>query len=667
MGKIQLLTETVASRIAAGEVVERPASIVKELLENAIDAHATAIAVSIAEGGVREIRVSDNGEGIVAEDMPLTIVKHATSKIFTLEDLEHINSMGFRGEALASIAAVSMLTIKSRPAGSAYGNELYARGGKVEYIRKAGLADGTTVIVENLFYNMPARLKFLKKPGAETALISDMIARLILANPQISFRYTASDKVIYHSPGNGSLVDAIYSVYGFEMKQALIPVDFRFNQIYLQGFIGTPSNVFKTQKHGTLLVNGRYIKNMFVQRTIQRAYGERLLKNNYPFYVLNLMLPTEDVDVNVHPNKLAVHFRDENELEYVLVNAVEQALYTAQKPPVLSLQNTQPEKGKINKVFSIAAMEESTVKLQNLDKEKSALSELKPKQEEQQSKKLAEPLFSNKIKEVALKPTTISPEDSQQIDEILRIASEVDLKKQPLSMHEAPAYLQKDTLKEFDMAFAHIQKKEEEIRRIKGQKQTLDMFTDRVDFKIVGVAFNTYIIIECQNTLYLIDQHAAHERKIYDGLMQNILKRPISQQLLSPMRIEITASERFLLMENLEIISAMGFSFQKIEETFCEITAYPQILGDANIRQTLQDMIGNLEMGDTSIQVRKDKIAKGACKRAIKAGMQMAEADIRALVEEILQSETIPHCPHGRPLAIALTKIQLEDGFKRRV
>ena len=663
MGKIQLLNETVASRIAAGEVVERPASIVKELLENAIDAHATAISVSITEGGVREIRVSDNGEGIAAEDMPLTIVKHATSKIFTLEDLEHINSMGFRGEALASIAAVSMLTIKSRQADSTYGSELYARGGKVEYIRKAGLADGTTVIVENLFYNTPARLKFLKKPGAEASLISDIIARLILANPQISFRYTVSNKVIYHSPGNGKLIDAIYSVYGFEMKQALIPVDFRFNQIYLQGFIGEPSNTFKTQKYGTLLVNNRYVKNIFVQRAIQRAYGERLLKNSYPFYVLNLVMPTEDVDVNVHPNKLAVHFRDENELEYVLVNAVEQALRTAQKPPILSLEKEEAKKKDERKDKDI---EESPFTVEQGDKSIRSFGDIPRPQHEHNNINSHIGMEQQRVHNSSAKPM-ISSKENQQIDEILRIASEVDLKKQPLSLHEAPVYVSDDTLKEFDMTFARIKKKEEELQKKEEKKQALDMFADRVDFKIIGVAFNTYIIIECGNTLYLIDQHAAHERKIYDGLMHNIAERPISQYLLSPIRVEITAAERFLLLDNLEIISAMGFSFERIEETFCEIIAYPQILGDTDIRQTLQDMIGNLEMGDTSIQVRKDKIAKGACKRAIKAGMQMSESDIRDLVETILQSNTIPHCPHGRPLAIALTKIQLEDGFKRRV
>ncbi len=666
MGKIQLLSEAVASRIAAGEVVERPASIIKELLENAVDAHATAIAISILEGGIREIRVSDNGEGIASEDMPLCIVKHATSKIFTLEDLNHINSMGFRGEALASIAAVSMLTIKSRTANSEYGNELYVRGGKVEYIRQAGLADGTTVIVENLFYNTPARLKFLKKPAAETALISDIVARLILANPQISFRYTVSDKVIFHSPGNGSLADAISSIYGFNIQKFLIPINTQFNQIFMKGYIGAPTLTYKTQKYATLLINGRYIKNSFVQNVILRAYGERLMKHNFPFYVLQLTLPAEDIDVNVHPNKLSVHFRDENELEYILVNTIDEALRTTKYSPALSLKHQEKkrstpsalnknniieevgnaEKGDTNAVLNCHHDNFSEICDQDITKVTSSISFLNNS--------------ATDVEDIEL---------SHKIDDILNIASSIELKKKnPLSLHDASIY-QKNNLQDFDLDLSSIQQKKEEERQqsIQPVRSLQDAFAEQLDFKILGVAFDTYIIIECGETLYLIDQHAAHERKIYDTLMQNLSQHPISQNLLTPIRIEITPTERFLLQENLDIITAMGFTFQTIEENYCEVNAYPQVLGDVDIRQSMQDMISSLEGRESSIQVRKDKIAKGACKRAIKAGMRMSEQDIRSLVMTILSTDIIPHCPHGRPLAIALTKKELEDGFKRRV
>lgn len=700
MGKIQILNETVASRIAAGEVVERPASIVKELLENSIDAHATAIAISIEEGGVREIRVSDNGEGIAPEDMPLTVVKHATSKIFTLEDLEHIHSMGFRGEALASIAAVSMLTIKSRTKNAAFGSELYARGGRVESLRQAGLPDGTTVLVENLFYNTPARLKFLKKPGAEAALISDMVARLILANPQISFRYTAGGKVVYHSPGNGKLEDAIYSVYGFSMKNALIPVDFRLNQTYLRGYIGAPFQAYKTQKHGTLLVNGRYVKNSLVQRSVMRAYGERLLKNNYPFYVLQLTLPAEEVDVNVHPNKLAVHFRDENEVEYVLISALEQALRSTYRPPALELppqkevppaaeKAENPPPPKPWAAPSLPEREESESEETELTPQQrgantrryAAEQEVAARHAEEEAERMP-PLFAPPQPEaeaVQRTDSVLDPALSERIDEILQYAQDAALQTaQPLSLHESggtlpieaaldrsPPVAEETAAQAFGQSLSQVENRRASIAS--KAEQAPDIFRGRVDFRIVGVAFETYLIIEYASTLYLIDQHAAHERKIYDELMAGISKRLVTQHLLTPLRMEITPAEAQLLEENRSLLSDMGFCLARIDLHSCTVTAYPQILGDTDIRQTFQDMLGNLDRGEGSQQVRREKIAKGACKRAIKGGMRMSEADIRELVETSLMQGKIPHCPHGRPVAITLTRTQLEEGFKRRV
>ena len=678
MGKIQLLSETVASRIAAGEVVERPASVVKELLENAIDAHASTILISIAEGGIREIRVTDNGDGISAEDMPLSIVKHATSKIFTLDDLEHINSMGFRGEALASIAAVSMLTIKSRTKNSEFGSELYVKGGKLEYIRKAGLADGTTVIVENLFYNTPARLKFLKKPGAEAALISDMIARLIIANPHISFRYTVSGKVVYHSPGNGSLEDAIYSVYGFDMKQSLLPVDFQFNQMYLKGYVGLPAKTFKTQKYGTLLVNGRYVKNALVQRAVLRAYGERLLKGNFPFYVLNLTLPSDHVDVNVHPNKLAVHFRDENELEYVVLNAVEQVLHQTQRPPEFTLTRQTPA------LHSEQVLSHNSLKSVYTPEIRTNASIAAEEKENRKEKAFVKPSFSfgmlpvtqpvstSAVSKSTEKNQLSEEERAKRIDEILAKAAKSDeQRKKSLAMHESQAFAA-DTqeLQKFDLTLRNIriaEQKSEEIKAFTETPSLESIFRAHIDFKIIGVAFDAYIIIESGNSLYLIDQHAAHERKLYDTLLQNIAEKPISQPLLAPVRAELMPTEKVLLENNLDIIRGMGFSFDAITDTYCDISAYPQILGEINLRQAMQDMIEALEDGEVSFQIRKDKIAKGACKRAIKAGMKMSEPDIRELITSVLRDDRIPHCPHGRPIVIKLTKTQLEDSFKRRV
>ncbi|MBQ6003685.1 MAG: DNA mismatch repair endonuclease MutL [Clostridia bacterium] len=631
MAKIQLLNENVSSRIAAGEVVERPASVVKELVENSIDAGAKNISVSVTEGGLRSITVSDNGEGMSREDLPLSVLKHATSKIYTLQDLEHINSMGFRGEALSSIAAVSMVEIRTKTPDDELGTILVNKGGRTESIKDAGLSDGTTVTVENLFFNTPARKKFMRKPSLETAYINDILSKLVLSHPDISFRFTSDGKVQLQSPGNGVLRDAVYSIYGTELKDQLIDIDYSFNSIFVRGVIGLPSLTYRTMRHGTLFINSRYVKNDFVFLNIKKAYGERLMKHNFPFYVLNIIMPPEDVDVNVHPTKMAVDFRDKNEIEYVITNAVGNALNKNEYAKEISFSSSYRKKEE-------KAPTENSAFIRRYDGKT-------------EDKSASEQTHNPNTKPAARDKYRPDPKKYENIETIINLSKEIsDRGREEEDISDQPP---------LNEAF-NIPTNTET-----GSKPVQSLFSDDISFRVAGTIFKTYIVVECPpDTVYLIDQHAAHERKIYDELMKSVLEKKVSQRLLSPIRFEVSAEERYLILENMDVIKDMGFDFSDEGEGYFDLIEYPQVLGQENIRQTFQDMIKQMDEGG-SFEIRKDKIAKGACKRAIKGGMDISEADIKELILTIRKTGTIPHCPHGRPLSIALTRSELEKTFGR--
>lgn len=652
MGKIQMLSDAVTARIAAGEVVERPASIVKECVENAVDAGATAISIRIEEGGIREIQVTDNGSGIEKEDMPLTIVKHATSKIYTLDDLNAILSMGFRGEALSSIAAVSMLTIRSRTPHSETGTELYVKGGKVEYIREAGLPEGTTVLVENLFYNTPARLKFLKRPGTEAAAITDIVGRLVLAYPQISFRYSSGGKMLIHSPGGGDLLGAILSVHGPQIRPNLIPVDHTWNNIRVTGYIGAPGWSYKTQKAASAFVNHRFIRSAIIQNAVQRSYGERLLRGNYPFYVLHISLDLKDVDVNVHPNKMAVHFSDDSAIDYAVGSAVSDTLLGYRASPQLHVKGTDAP---LPARPAADAQDPGCIPQSELKEKIDEVLSMLPQREAQPVRETyisaSSELYRKGTMTSASFPTPVvapeAPKDPQEVSE-QQIADLFDAQeKQVFTVDEEAA--QQAVL----------------------DAQQPSFLAQHIDYTVLGVAFSSYIIVEVGDRLYFIDQHAAHERLLYDKLLALESGRRISQRLLVGYQIHASASEAELIRANQELFAQMGMELTADRDdpfTF-EIRSVPQILGDVNPRAAFQDILAELEegRGEEDVIARRAKIAKGACKRAVKAGQPIPPEDIEHLIRQIQDSGGLLHCPHGRPIAIVMDKIDLEKGFKRRV
>lgn len=505
----------------------------------------------------------------------------------------------------------------SRPKGRESGTELYSKGGKVAYIREAGLPEGTTVCVENLFYNTPARLKFLKKPGSEAAIISDMVLRLILARPDISIKYSANGKVLFHSPGDESLLSAIASVYGYEMKKRVYPVDFALNGIHVSGYIGSPNWTYKSQKYGSTYINKRYVKSQVIQTAVAHAYGERLLKGNYPLYVLNIDMDYSNVDVNVHPNKLSVHFSDENAIQYAVMNAISDALEANTASPVLPVNGESSRQGE---GFYTAS-------------------------------KAPEPVWSSKEELESAVSKVLEPSAIQKSATAFR---ETYLSYQPRAREKS-----KDS-------FRYQPRSPEPSEKAVEQPLLINQLPE---YRIVGIAFSSYIIVEFAESLYFIDQHAGHERILYNKIRSREATRLITQKRLVPERVSVSPEEKHLLEDNADVLLQLGFEIRESEHNplVYEVLQTPQILGDVKVQDMLQDLVSALDKSQGDFSLRLDRFAKSACKQAVKAGQRLSTQDIETLVREIQTLKTIPNCPHGRPIAIEVSKTDLEKGFKRRV
>ena len=666
MGKIKILDEIIAGRIAAGEVVERPSSIIKELVENSIDAGATSVSIAIQDGGIRSIRVTDNGNGISKEDMPLTVIKHATSKLAKLSDLESIYTMGFRGEALFSISAVSMMKISSRIKNAEAGSELIANGGKVLSISDAGVPEGTTVSVENLFYNTPARLKFLKKPSVEAANITDLVSKFILSHPEISIRYSSNGSVIYHSAGNGDLKDCISLLYGRETALRIIPLSGQFGAIKISGFIGQPDLTFKNKKHGTIFVNNRYIKSDIVESAILKGYGERLLKGTHPFYCIKIDMPVEDVDVNVHPNKLFVHFKDDHAVEYIVYNAVYQAISTRETTSYVDLEpvkrSNRPLENEENKNEIDNGVESSQEKQSVYIN--SNLTDFNPQKD--QGASVFIPEIDNVKDDNAIEKSKNEISFLQAKSEFDSMRSE-QISDKPISARQFSCSSYEPSKSEVTELFSKLVSNDES-KEEKQAKKEIPIFSESAfSYKIVGTLFSTYILVECGDTVYIIDQHALHERLLYDELTKKT-KNPAILHLLVSEVVTLSHSESVVLQDNLDVLRQMGYEIEPFGPMTFKIDAVPKLCGSLDIRGMIGEIAAELSFGaNANIDIQRDKIARAACKAAIKGGDALTDEQIKAFLKEADATGAIPHCPHGRPIFTAITKVQLEKSFKRRV
>lgn len=583
---IKKLPKSVCDKIAAGEVVERPLSVVKELVENAVDAGANAVSVSIEGGGIKKITVSDNGCGIASGEVSLAFEKHATSKIASEQDLFLITTQGFRGEALSSIASVSIAEMTTKRKEEDLGTKIRISCGRFIDIQPAGLPDGTTVTVSRLFCNVPARLKFLKSESKEAAYISDLMSRYILAFPEISFHYTSQQKTIYHSPGNGNPLDAIFCVYGGSLMDNIEYVSYEANGIKAQGYVSRPGAVMNNRQKGSVFVNRRFVRSTALADIIKKAYGQTLVKGEHPFYLLNITLPPGATDVNVHPNKLQVRFLDITAVEYVIKEAINTACRRIHGGVTMEI-DARPEK-------------------------KSVSVEMRAPSEVLQT------AFFSGFSHFALNERACANESDKPVYEYTR--------REQSGLSDAAS------------------------------RQGLN-------YRLIGAFLAAYVLVEQGDNLLIIDQHAAHERLLYDKFLS--LKSGGSQTLLRPHVLRVSHEQKNLIDENAKLLSSLGFEIEPFGALEYKLSAVPAIGGFADIENTLYDAVEEIGKNRGDAVLMREAVIRAACRRAVKAGDSLPKDALLKLVEAFLETDVMPTCPHGRPVITIITKKQLEKSFKR--
>ena len=645
MKRIQVLSRHTANQIAAGEVVERPASVVKELVENSIDAGSTAVTVEINGGGIEYIRVTDNGSGIIPEDLPTAFLSHATSKISTAEDLAHIETLGFRGEALASIAAVSMLTMRTRTKSAEEGAMIRIEGGEVKESGPSGCPEGSTTEVRNLFFNVPARLKFLKSQRAEAGAISDYISRVIMANPAISFKLISNGKQLYHSAGDGQLKSAIFCVYGGETLPHIKPVEYDDGKIKITGYLGTEKLARPNRQHQSLFVNSRYVRSSQISYGIQRAFDTRLMGGKFPFYVLNIAVDFGDVDVNVHPNKMEVRFKDEQGAVRAATIAARMALGDP-VAPVLTHEDITPKP----RVAPTEKKYAESIFIRPSEKTEGLRSSFTG------SLNHPAPNAPVKIKE------PVASYNPPSAESILPVGSLSYGSAREMTIEQKREEIKKEAAKPQVFVEAAIPAKKKDIPP-EPPKQ-LDF--GKVPYRIIGQLFGCYWVIQQGDEVFFIDQHAAHERRLYESIISKPLE-PDSQLLLMPEIEKLTASEYDTLMENMQLFIELGFDIEEFGPLTVSIRAVPAIFSAPEAPAFIHEAIGILQNKNSlsTQDIKRSSLIQSACKHAIKAGDILSDIEIKTLLDEYSNSGVPMTCPHGRPVMVRMSKIEFEKLFKR--
>ena len=680
MGKINVLSFDIANLIAAGEVVERPASVVKELAENAIDAGAKSITIEIKHGGISLIRVSDNGSGIEADDLPLTVLRHATSKITTAEDLNRIGTLGFRGEALAAIAAVCKLRILSKTADTEMGSSMECDGGEIVNVVETGCAGGTTVIASELFYNVPARRKFLKKDATEGAAVTALVEKIALSCPHVAVKYIIDGDVRFMTSGDGDLKGTIYSVFGREMASRMSPVDRTDSRgIRIYGYIGEPDLVRSNKNHEIFFINGRYVKCRTAMAGLEQAYISHIPVQKFPVCVLNMDLNPETIDVNVHPSKLEVKFADERAVYESVYYAVLNALQKVSRPqlhfgkiveqPMELPFKTFHEQIKDSKRLSYLQNNGlCTVRPQKEDQNREVVMPDVSEEEvsatwEEDLKKRAFPDFSD------LPQREPSPHFSP-LQAFVPVEEDADA-PQNMQLH-----IDADTTENTKM---HL---EREIPAAKRDNTTdplasIKQQSDIPDYIILGEAFNCYVIVQLEDRILLIDKHAAHERILFDELCRRMdAKEKHAQILMFPVKVKLSDTEILALEEYQEDIKAIGFQIQMKKKTGeVIISEIPEEIARDSAADMIAELAAGLSDGTGSVEATKrkffeTKLFSASCKAAIKGGRVYGEQHLRWICDHLLQQpdkggSVIKTCPHGRPVAFEITKNSLERQFER--
>ena len=654
---IKQLSAEVIGQIAAGEVVERPAAAIKELVENSMDAGATAITVEIRDGGITYFRVVDNGSGIQPSDIRLAFSRHATSKISQANDLYGVRTLGFRGEALASIAAVAKVNCTTRMHGAEYGVSVQNNGGEMGEIKEAACPEGTSFTVKDLFYNAPVRRKFLKKPMTETGYISDLMMRFILSHPQISFRYVADGKTIYFSAGDSKLESAVMSIYGLSTLEKLHKVSGNINGVLLDGYLGVGDLSRGNRSHQSFILNGRLIKSNLLTNALEEACKQRVMIGRFPMCVLHLTMPFEAVDVNVHPNKWEVRFQNEPAVRDAVLNLVLEAL---QKDTPLSAAPAlfdEPEPPVSNAVITQSSPEQ----YKKAEKEKTI-----PYSKESIPSPIIEkrdPVFTKPDSNPASSFVARSDEGRSSFQE--KIPPEA-FSKNAFSVPAAEPAKPATPTEEPPATPAKPAAPVEEPAVEQLQVPVLQEEFDKLPVRLIGIVFNTYILLECQDRLLMCDQHAVHERLLYEQFMRDLAGSSATQMLMVPEIVHLTHREYDMFLDAKDALFAAGFDASDFGDLTVQLRSVPMMLGQARSAECFRDALDELiESSALSQQKRTDRIIQMACKHAVKGGERAPMEALMELIRRMIRENVTPTCPHGRPLVIQVTERELEKRFHR--
>lgn len=681
MGTIEVLDKNTIDQIAAGEVVERPASIVKELVENAIDAGATAVTVEIKEGGISFIRITDNGSGIRKDQVRLAFLRHATSKIRTVEDLVQIGSLGFRGEALSSIAAVAQVELITKTAEDLTGVRYVIEGGEEKSYEEIGAPNGTTFLIRNLFFNTPARAKFLKTPMTEGNAISTCVEQMALSNPQISFKYMQNGQTKLHTSGSQNLKELVYHIYGRDVSRELIEINSSSELMEIHGFLAKPTVSRGNRNFENYYVNGRYVKSKLLAKAIEDGYHGFMMQHKYPFTLLYITMDGTRVDVNVHPAKMELRFSNQEEIYDQLLTAIKEGLMQRERIPQVTLGKDESNK-KAEKVLipknTVPEPFEQQRRLSGAGGFNSDSANLKNTPEKQEDGQIDKNLYTTgslpiyppdyrKVSAVPLAPgrgekaakvgnPPVNPDIVREIGE-----------KAYNSVKEEPTPLTDPVMQpESHPEVLPTPEKEEQLELFDNRMLSKDA---RISHKIVGQIFDTYWLVQYEDSLYIIDQHAAHEKVLYERMMKDYKNKEIISQYLSPpLIVTLQNQEAELLQKYHEIFESFGFEIEPFGGKEYQISAIPNNLYGVASSELFIEILDHLEdTGSKTLDMITEKLASMSCKAAVKGNHKLSGAEVEALIDELLTLENPYNCPHGRPTIISMSRYELEKKFKRIV
>ena len=661
MREIAVLDQNTIDKIAAGEVVERPASVVKELVENAIDAGATAITVEIKEGGISFIRVTDNGNGIPKDQVRLAFLRHATSKIQKVEDLLQISSLGFRGEALSSISAVSQMEVITKTPEEMIGVRYVIEGGREKSLEEIGAPNGTTMLVRNLFFNTPARAKFLKTAMTEAGYVSAYMEQLALSHQDISFKYMVNGQMRLHSSGNSNLKDVIYGIYGRDITRELLEVRFERPGILIEGFIGKPVVSRGNRNFENYYINGRYVKSKILMKAIEEAYKPYMMQHKYPFVCLQYTISGDEIDVNVHPTKMEVRFQNQGAVYNATYDMITQTLSGREMIPQVELESREEkreerkeEKKKRERILAPEPFETGFRKKavpEQIQEERPVYGKEEPAKKEEAGSSVGIHLAS-----VHLPASEVSPPEIYKEQETEKEEQKITAKE---NIPVSPA------------------KEERKPEAAPLQPQQMELFDDRLLSKkararhrIIGQLFETYWLVEYDNKFYIIDQHAAHEKVLYEWFMKEFETREVTTQMVSPPQvISLNLQEDMLLKTHMEVFRRFGFEISEFGGREYSIHGVPANIYGISVQDLFVEILDSLENENSRqpLDIIAGRIATAACKAAVKGNNTLSFEEADQLIDELLGLENPYNCPHGRPTIISMTKYELEKKFKRIV